>query len=127
MQRCLLALLVAGCGSSVTGHDASMGSTLAVAVHADVGMVVSDPPGIRCGICQMPQTTGVPCPAGPTTDRTCSIELGPGTHVSLALVGEDRYTDFVCASEGGDDSVKACDFVFMAPVVVGVWGEVPAL
>jgi hypothetical protein len=46
--------------------------------------------------------------------------------VSLTLVGEDMYTGIVCASQGGDTSVKDCDFVFTAPVVVGVWGEVPA-
>jgi len=125
MHRVLLVLVVAGCGSSLTRQDAAPAS-LSIAVHAEVGMVVSDPPGIRCGACQMPQTTGVPCPPGPTTDLTCSVDLAPGTHVSLMLVGEDMYTGSVCASEGGDASVKDCGFVFTAPVVVGVWGEVPA-
>jgi len=125
MLRWLLALAVAGCGSSATVHDAAPGTALTVVVHAMVGMVVSEPAGIRCGVCQMPQTSGVPCPPGPTTDKTCSAEFAPGTTVMLSLVGEDTYTDFVCASQP-DGTVKSCSFVFTGPVTVGVWGEVPA-
>jgi hypothetical protein len=125
MRRVLLVLVVAGCGSSPTVHDAAQGTALTVVVHAMVGMVVSDPPGIRCGVCQMPQTSGVPCPPGPAAERTCSAEFAPGTAVSLSLVGEDTYTDFVCASQP-DGVVKSCDFVFTGAVTVGVWGEVPA-
>lgn len=125
MLRWLLALGVVGCGSSAAVHDAGSATALTVVVHAMVGMVVSDPAGIRCGACQMPQTSGVPCPPGPTTERTCSAEFAAGTMVSLSLVGEDMYTDFVCASQP-DGAVKSCNFVFTGPVTVGVWGEVPA-
>ena len=45
--------------------------------------------------------------------------------MTLALVGEDMYTDFVCASQP-DGIVKSCNFVFTGAVTVGVWGEVPA-
>lgn len=125
MHRWLVAVLAAGCGSSAAVHDAAPGTQLTVVVHAMVGMVVSEPPGIRCGVCQMPQTSGVPCPEGPPTDRTCSAEFPPGTTVSLSLVGEDTYTGFVCASQP-EGTVKSCSFVFDGPVTVGVWGEVPA-
>jgi len=97
---------------------------LTVDVHAAIGMVVSDPPGIRCGVCQANQSGGVPCPPGPRTDPTCSFDFPAGTMVSLSLVGEDTYTDYVCAEEP-EKAVKSCNLVIGAPVTIGVWGEVP--
>lgn len=128
MQRWCLAVAVAlaGCGDHRPAADASIPPASLVAVnHAMVGMVVSEPAGIRCGTCQRPQTRGVPCPPGPVTDRTCSHDFALGTEVTLSLVGEDVYTDFVCASQE-DHTVTGCSFVIAAPVTVGVWGEVPA-
>lgn len=126
MHRWLVVLGVAGCGHQASAPDASaVRPSLMIDVHAAIGMVVSDPPGIRCGACQANQTGGVPCPPGPRTEQTCSFDFPPGTMVSLALVGEDTYTDYICADEP-ERAVKSCDVVIGAPVTIGVWGEVPA-
>ena len=117
-------LVVAGCGSSAdVVPDAVPGTELTVKVNAPMGMVVSEPPGIRCGACQTKQTSGKPCPPGPTTDRTCSAVFAPGTAMSLKLVGQDMYSDFLCASEPGG-IVTSCEFVFTEAMTIGVWGEV---
>jgi hypothetical protein len=44
--------------------------------------------------------------------------------VSLALVGQDMYTDYVCADEPAR-SVTSCHLVIGEPITIGVWGEVP--
>lgn len=126
MHRWLLVLVVTSCGHHASAPDASSGQpSLTVNDHAMVGMVVSDPPGIRCGACQVTQSGGVPCPPGPRTDQTCSFDFRAGTMVSLSLVGQDTYTDFVCADEPAT-AVTSCNLVIGAPITVGVWGEVPA-
>ena len=126
MQRWLLALAAAGCGHPASAPDAAgPPPSLTVNDHAMVGMVVSEPPGIRCGACQATQTGGVPCPPGPRTDRTCGVDFPAGTAVTLALVGQDMYTGYLCADEPAK-SVTSCDIVIGAPITIGVWGEVPA-
>jgi hypothetical protein len=125
MQRALVMLVLAGCGHPAPAPDASGESpSLTVNVHAAIGMVVSEPPGIRCGACQATQTTGEPCPPGPRTDRTCSFDFPAGTGVALALVGQDMYTGYVCADEPAR-SVTSCNLVIGPPITIGVWGEVP--
>jgi hypothetical protein len=126
-MRGALIMVVVGCGRSAPGPapDAPGNPpSLTVNVHAAVGMVVSDPPGIRCGACQLTQTSGEPCPPGPRTDRTCGVDFAAGTVVALALVGEDMYTGYVCADEPAR-SVTSCNFAVGAPITIGVWGEVP--
>ena len=124
MRGWVLALVAFGCGHSGSAPDAATGPTLTVVRHATVGMVVSEPAGIRCGACQVPQSGGVPCPAGSTTDHACSFEFSAGTKVELSLVGQDAYVGVVCASQT-DMTVDSCSFTFAASVTVGVWGEVP--
>jgi hypothetical protein len=125
----LVALVVAGCGHEAApapAADAPAGRpSLTINVHAMIGMVVSEPAGIRCGACQVTQSSGVPCPPGPRMDQTCGFDFPAGTMVSLSLVGQDAYTDFVCAAEP-EKLVKSCDLTIGAPVTIGVWGEVPA-
>jgi len=96
----------------------SGGTILTVSKHADSGMVVSDPPGIRCGTCE----PGLPCAPGSPSGHTCDFGFEPGTMISLSLVGQSIYTDYVCGSEP-DMAVITCSFVFTTSITMGVWGD----
>jgi hypothetical protein len=130
MPRWLLVLVLASCRDpgarrdAGSGPDTASGSpSLTVNVRAMVGMVVSAPAGIRCGTCQTTQTGGTPCPPGARTDRACTSDFAAGTRVTLSLVGQDTYTDYVCAEEPAN-TVRPCEIVISTPIMIGVWGEV---
>lgn len=125
MRQWLLVLAVTGCGDAARAPDPDASGTpnLTVNVRAMIGMVVSSPPGIRCGACQTTQTSGAPCPLGARVDRACTFDFATGTRVTLSLVGQDTYTDYVCAEEPAN-TVRSCEIEIGAPLTIGVWGEV---
>jgi hypothetical protein len=42
--------------------------------------------------------------------------------ISLSLVGQSIYTDYVCGSEP-DMAIITCSFVLTTSITIGVWGD----
>jgi hypothetical protein len=115
----LMLISVAGCTDAPSGPF-----TVTVNKHS-IGVVLSDPPGLSCGMCNLETGTApLTCPfADPTHVGTdCSHVFDAGTQLTFSLVGHDIYDQVWCQYGQNGPPLQPCTFVVTQDVTVAVTG-----
>jgi len=114
--RWMTLLIAAACHYQTASPDAPSGpGVLTVAPNA-IGVIVSDPAGIKCGQCALlPPST---C-ADLTIFTQCTAEFPTGTTVTLSITERQSYPDATCVSDR-DPAVTSCTFVVAFPITVEI-------